>query len=190
MTKRKMTKGANCIGCHSSTYSIRLPLLSFFFWSLYWLSFFDLRHQIAPLVIFLLVIVLVVILWQKGQSDAVGRRMTTNTMTKRKMTKGAIWCCRSKNDNQYNDGCYSSTYGIRLPLLSFFFWSLYWLSFCDLRHQIVPFVIFRLVIVLFVILRPTASDCPSCHFFFGHWSKNNNQYNDQKKNYKRGNLMP
>jgi hypothetical protein len=29
--------------------------------------------------------------WQKGQSDAVGRRMTTNTMTKRKMTKGAIW---------------------------------------------------------------------------------------------------
>jgi hypothetical protein len=108
--------------------NIRLPLLSFFFWSLYWLSFFDLRHQIAPLVIFLLVIVLVVILWptasdypschfsfghctlqwpkekwQEGQSDVVGQRMTTNTMTKRKMTKGAIWCHRSKNDNQYND---------------------------------------------------------------------------------------
>jgi hypothetical protein len=152
MTKRKMTKGA----------------------SLYWLLFFDLRHQITPLVIFLLVIVLVVILrptasdypsiqwpkekWQEGQSDAVGQRMTNNTMTKRKMTKGAIWCCRSKN------GCYSSTYSIRLPLLSFFFWSLYWLSFFDIWNQIAPFVIFLLVIVLVVILRPTASDCPFCHF--------------------------
>jgi hypothetical protein len=63
--------------------------LSFFFWSLYWLSFFDLRHHIAPFVIFPLVIVLVVIL-PKGQSDAVGQRMTTNTMAKRKMKKGAM----------------------------------------------------------------------------------------------------
>jgi preprotein translocase subunit SecG len=142
MTKRKMTfchfSFGHCIGSHSSTYGIRLPLLSFFFWSLYWLSFFDLQHQIAPLVIFLLVIVLVVIQWpkekwQKGQSDVVGQRMTTNTMTKRKMTKGAIW-------------------------LSFFFWSLYWLSFFDLRHQIAPLVIFLLVIVLVVILRPKKND--------------------------------
>ena len=65
-------------------------------------------------------------------------------------------------------GCHSSTYGIRLPLLSFFFWSLYWLLFFDLRHQIAPFVIFLLAIILVVILWPTASDCPFCHFSFGH----------------------
>jgi hypothetical protein len=36
------------------------------------------------------------------------------------------------------------------------------------RHQIAPLVIFLLAIILVVILRPTASDCPSCHFSFGH----------------------
>ena len=114
------------------------------FWSLYWLLFFDLRHQIAPFVIFLLVIVLVVIL-----------RPTVSD------------CPLCHFSFGHCIGCYSSTYGIRLLLLSFLFWLLYWLSFFDLRHQIAPFVIFLLVIVLVVILRPTASDCPFCHFSFG-----------------------
>jgi hypothetical protein len=133
----------HCIGSYSSTYGIRLPLLSFFFWSLYWLLFFDLRHQIAPFVIFLLVIVLVVIL-RPTASD----------------------CPSCHFSFGHCIGCHSSTYGIRLPLLSFFFWSLYWLSFFDLRYQIAPFVIFLLVIVMVVILRPTASDCPFYHFSF------------------------
>jgi hypothetical protein len=92
------------------------------------LSFFDLRHQIAPFVIFLLVIILVVIL--------------------RPTVSDCPFCHFSFG---HYIGSYSSTYGIRLPLLSFFFWSLYWLSFFDLRHQIAPFVIFLLVLCHFGI---------------------------------------
>jgi hypothetical protein len=48
-------------------------------------------------------------------------------------------------------------------------------------REIAPFVIFLLAIILVIILRPMASDCPFCHFSFGHC---------KKKNDKRGNLMP